>query len=94
MIIVTSNQIEGKNIVEVLGLVRGNAVRARVIGKDIIAGFKAIVGGEITEFTQLLVQSREQATKRMVERAEELGQMQLLLRGILPLQLWAVLLKY
>lgn len=73
MIIVTSDQIEGKNIIEVLGLVRGNAVRARAIGKDIMAGFKAIVGGEITEFTQLLAQSREQATERMVERAEGLG---------------------
>ena len=62
-----------KNIIEVLGLVRGNAVRARAIGKDIMAGFKSIVGGEITEFTQLLAQSREQATERMVERAEELG---------------------
>ena len=73
MIIVTSDEIEGKNIIEVLGLVRGNAVRARAIGKDIMAGFKAIVGGEITEFTQLLAQSREQATERMVERAEGLG---------------------
>ena len=59
MIIVTSDQIEDKNIIEVLGLVRGNAVRARAIGKDIMAGFKSIVGGEITEFTQLLAQSRE-----------------------------------
>jgi len=73
LIIVTSDEIEGKNIIEVLGLVRGNAVRARAIGKDIMAGFKAIVGGEITEFTQLLAQSREQATERMVERAEGLG---------------------
>ena len=73
MIIVTSDQIEDKNIIEVLGLVRGNTVRARAIGKDIMAGFKSIVGGEITEFTQLLAQSREQATERMVERAEELG---------------------
>ena len=73
MIIVTSDQIAGKNIIEVLGLVRGNAVRARAIGKDIMAGFKSIVGGEITEFTQLLAQSREQATERMVERAERLG---------------------
>jgi len=73
MIIVSSSEIAGKKIVKTLGLVRGNTIRARHIGKDILAGFKNILGGEIEEYTKLMSESREQALDRMVERAEELG---------------------
>jgi len=73
MIIVTSSEIAGKKIVKTLGLVRGNTIRARHVGKDILAGFKNILGGEIEEYTKLMAEAREQALDRMIERAEELG---------------------
>jgi len=73
MIIVTTSTIAGKEIVETLGLVRGNTIRARHVGKDILAGFKNILGGEIEEYTKLMGEAREQALDRMIERAEELG---------------------
>lgn len=73
MIVVTTDRIEGKEIKEVLGMVRGNTVRARHIGKDITAALRNIVGGEVTEYSQLMAESREQAIQRMVERAEEAG---------------------
>ena len=73
MIIVSSSSIAGKKIVKTLGLVRGNTIRARNIGKDILAGFKNIIGGEIEEYTKLMAEAREQALDRMIERAEELG---------------------
>ncbi len=73
MIIVTSSEIAGKKIVKTLGLVRGNTIRARHVGKDILAGFKNILGGEIEEYTKLMAEAREQALDRMMERAEELG---------------------
>ena len=73
MIAVTSEQITGKKIVKTLGLVRGNTIRARHIGKDIMAALKAIVGGEISEYTKLMGESREQSIDRMVNEAERLG---------------------
>ena len=73
MIISTVNEIAGKEITEVLGLVRGNTIRARHVGKDIMAGFKNIVGGEITDYTKMLAESREQALDRMVADARSLG---------------------
>jgi len=73
MIVVTSEQIVGKRIVRTLGLVRGNTIRARHIGKDILAGLRNIVGGEVSEYTKMLAESREQALDRMVEEAESLG---------------------
>ena len=73
MIIVTANRITGKRIVRTLGLVRGNTIRARHIGKDIMAVFRNIVGGEVSEYTKLLAESREQALDRMVEEARGLG---------------------
>ena len=73
MIIVTTNRITGKRIVRTLGLVRGNTIRARHIGKDIMAVFRNIVGGEVSEYTKLLAESREQALDRMVEEARGLG---------------------
>ena len=73
MIIVTANEIAGKKIVRTLGLVRGNTIRARHIGKDILAGFRNIVGGEVSEYTKMMAESREQALDRMVAEAEEAG---------------------
>ena len=73
MIITTSDQIEGKRIVQTLGLVKGSAVRTRHIGRDIMAALRNLVGGEIPEYTKLMAQSREQAIQRMVEEAERQG---------------------
>ena len=73
IIVVTTLEIPGKNIVRTLGLVRGNTIRARHVGKDIMAGLRNLVGGEVTEYAKLLAESREQALDRMVEQAEELG---------------------
>lgn len=73
MIVTTTEFIPDKKIVKVLGLVRGNTVRARHIGKDILAALKNIVGGEIREYTKLLAEAREQALDRMIKNAEELG---------------------
>jgi uncharacterized protein YbjQ (UPF0145 family) len=73
MIIASSSTIAGKKIVKTLGLVRGNTIRARHIGHDILAVLKNIIGGEIEEYTKLMSEAREQALDRMVERAEELG---------------------
>lgn len=73
MIIVTSDQIEGRKIVKTLGLVRGSTIRARHIGHDVMAGLRNIVGGEITDYTKMLAESREQAIQRMVAEAESMG---------------------
>ena len=73
MIISTANEIPGKKIVKTLGLVRGNTIRARHVGKDIMAGLKNLVGGEIVEYTKLMAESREQAIDRMEDEAKRLG---------------------
>ncbi len=73
MIIVSSSNIVGKEITKTFGVVRGNTVRARHLGKDIVAGLKTIVGGEIQEYTKLMAESREQSIDRMVEEAKALG---------------------
>jgi uncharacterized protein YbjQ (UPF0145 family) len=73
MIVVTSESIAGKRIVRTLGLVRGNTVRARHIGRDIMAGLRNIVGGEVHEYAKLVAESREQSLDRMINEAEELG---------------------
>jgi len=73
MIITTTENIPNKEIVAILGIARGSTVRARNIGKDIFAGLKNIVGGEIDEYTQLQAESREQALQRMAKDAERLG---------------------
>ena len=73
IIIVTSDDIPGYEVVEVFGVVRGNTVRARAIGRDILASLRGVVGGEITEYTQLIAQAREQSIDRMKEHAESLG---------------------
>ena len=73
MIVVTDNRIVGKRVVRTLGLVRGNTIRARHIGRDIKAALRHIIGGEISDYTKLMGESREQALDRMVEEAAELG---------------------
>jgi uncharacterized protein YbjQ (UPF0145 family) len=73
MIVVTSESIAGKRIVRTVGLVRGNTVRARHIGRDIMAGLRNIVGGEVHEYAKLVAESREQSLDRMIAEAEELG---------------------
>ena len=73
MIIATSSNIVGKEITKTYGVVRGNTVRARHLGKDIVAGLKTLVGGEIQEYTKLMAESREQSIDRMVGEAKALG---------------------
>ncbi len=73
MIVTTNSEIAGKKIVRTLGMVRGNTIRARNIGRDIMAVMRNVVGGEISEYTKLFAESREQAIDRMVEEAESLG---------------------
>lgn len=73
MIIVNTDQVPGKTIVKNLGLVRGNTIRARHLGRDILAFLRNIVGGEIRDYTKMMAESREQALDRMVEEAEQLG---------------------
>ncbi len=73
MIVVTAKRVSGKRTVRTLGLVRGNTIRARHIGKDIMAVLRNVVGGEVSEYTKLLAESREQALDRMVDEARGLG---------------------
>ncbi len=73
MIIVSTETIPGREIAETLGLARGSTVRARNIGRDIFAGLKNIVGGEISEYTKLMADAREQALERLVIDGEKLG---------------------
>ena len=69
----TTESVPGKEIVQYVGLVRGNTIRARNLGRDILALLRALVGGEITDYTKMMAESREQAIDRMVEEAERLG---------------------
>lgn len=73
MLITTQDNFGDYMITETLGLVRGNTIRARHVGKDILASLRTIVGGEITEYTKMLAESREQAIDRMKAEAEALG---------------------
>ncbi len=73
MIITTSDQIEGKAITKTMGLVRGSTIRARHMGRDIMAGLRGIVGGEITEYTKMVAEAREEAIQRMEEDAKKQG---------------------
>lgn len=73
MMMLTTDQVAGKQIVENFGMVRGSAIRARNVGRDIVASLRSLVGGEITEYSKLLGQTREQAIQRMVEEAEQKG---------------------
>lgn len=73
MIVVNTETIPGKRIREIKGLVQGNTVRAKHIGKDILAGLKNIVGGELKSYTELLVESRRESMTRMLAQAQQLG---------------------
>jgi uncharacterized protein YbjQ (UPF0145 family) len=73
MIISTTDSIPGKRIELSLGLVRGNTIRARHIGRDILAALRNLVGGEIHDYTKLLAEAREQALDRMTDEARQLG---------------------
>ena len=73
MIITTTDFVPRKKVKEILGLVRGNTIQAKHIGKDVVAGFRNIVGGEIKEYTEMLTEAREIALRRMIEKAEKLG---------------------
>jgi uncharacterized protein YbjQ (UPF0145 family) len=73
MIVTTTHEVAGKRVVRTLGIVRGNTVRSRNLGRDILATFRNWVGGEVHEYTKLLAESRESALDRMVEEAESLG---------------------
>lgn len=73
IIVTTSNEIPGKEIKEILGVVKGNTVRARNIGRDIGAGFKSMIGGEVKTYTDMTTQSREEAFNRMVNDAIEIN---------------------
>jgi uncharacterized protein YbjQ (UPF0145 family) len=73
MLLSTTDTIHGKKIIKHLGLVRGNTIRARHIGRDIMAIIRHIIGGEITDYTKMMAESREQAIDRMIEDAQKLG---------------------
>ena len=73
MIIVTTDEIEGMSITRVHGMVMANSVRAKHLGKDLMAAFRNIAGGEIDEYTRLLAESREAAVQRMVDKADAMG---------------------
>lgn len=73
LLVVTTDEVPGHRIVKVLGLVRGNTVRARNVGRDFLAGIKSIVGGEVQTYTAMLAQSREQALDRLRSEAAGLG---------------------
>ena len=73
MILTTSSTIPGYAITESKGLVKGSTIRARHVGKDIVASLRTVIGGEIKEYTEMMAESREEAQQRMTERAEEIG---------------------
>lgn len=73
MKIVTTNKIKGKEIIETLSLVKGSTIRSKDIGRDIMAGLKSIVGGEIRSYTKAIEEAREEAMNRMIKEAEEMG---------------------
>ena len=73
MLIATTDRIPGHEVIEVLGLVQGNTIRARHLGRDIMAGLRNVVGGEIKDYTQMLTEARRLAIQRMVKEAERLG---------------------
>ena len=73
MIVVNTEDVPGREIVQVLGLVQGNTIRAKHAGRDIMAGFKNLVGGELKGYTELLTESRRQAVERMMQQAQQLG---------------------
>ncbi len=73
MILSTTNEVNGFKTSEILGLVRGNTIRARHIGRDIMAALRNIIGGEVHDYTKMMAEAREQALDRMIAEAESLG---------------------
>ena len=73
MIVINTESVPGKEVVKILGLVQGNTIRAKHVGRDIAAGFKNLVGGELKGYTELLTEARRQAIERMMAQAQELG---------------------
>ncbi|MDG2071342.1 MAG: YbjQ family protein [Pseudomonadales bacterium] len=73
MITTTTETIHGKKIDKTIGLVRGNTIRARHVGRDIMAAIRTLIGGEITEYTKLMAEAREQALDRMEDEAKRMG---------------------
>lgn len=73
MILTTTETIPGRDIDDVLGVAKGNVVRARFVGRDIVAGLRTLVGGEVDEYTKLMAESREQALDRMTAHAQSMG---------------------
>ena len=73
MIVTTSEQIEGKKIKKTIGMVKGSTIRAKHLGKDIMAAFRGMAGGEITEYTKMMAEAREESIQRMIEDAEKQG---------------------
>ncbi len=73
ILVTTTDFVPGYDIVEVLGVVKGSTVRAKWFGKDILAGLRNIIGGEIKEYTEMMEDSRKQATERMIEDAQKLN---------------------
>ncbi len=72
MIITNTSEIYGKEVTEMLGLVRGNTIRSRHVGQDIMAGLRNIIGGEIKQYTQMISEAREEALSRMIAEAEKM----------------------
>ncbi|WP_198675604.1 YbjQ family protein [Aliidiomarina sanyensis] len=73
ILVATTETIAGHEIIETLGIVRGNTIRARHLGRDILAGLRNLVGGELYDYTKLMAESREQSIDRMLDEARELG---------------------
>ena len=73
MIVVNTDFVPGQEIQETLGLVRGSTIRAKHLGKDIMAGLRTLVGGEIKEYTEMLIESRNESMRRMEAQANEMG---------------------
>ncbi len=73
MIVTTSGQVEGRKVVKTIGLVKGSTIRAKHLGRDFMAGLRGVVGGEITEYTKMMAEAREQSLQRMTEDAEKEG---------------------
>ena len=73
MIITTTEQVEGKRVKKTVGMVKGSTIRAKHLGKDIMAAFRGMAGGEITEYTKMMAEAREESIRRMIEDAEKQG---------------------
>ena len=73
MLITTQDTFSDYQVIETLGLAKGNTIRARHVGKDILAGLRTLIGGEITEYTKMIAESREQSIDRMIADAKSMG---------------------